>query len=232
MKESIAARVGRIVSGSVNALMNKVEDAAPETVMEEAIREIDGAIDDVRLELGQVLSNKHLASRRLMDANSKHEDLAEKLEVALKEDREDLAEAAIATQMDIEVQIPVLESTIADNAAREKELEGYVSALQAKRREMKEELRQFRASRQEAAGAAAPEQGAAAPGGSNVERRAAKAESAFDRVLERQTGVGVAGAGEGLKQAQQMAELEDMSRRNRIRERLAAAKARLEDTQQ
>ncbi|MDH3763867.1 MAG: PspA/IM30 family protein, partial [Gammaproteobacteria bacterium] len=55
MKENIANRVGRIISGSLNALVDAVENAAPETVMEEAIREIDGAIDEVRTELGRVV---------------------------------------------------------------------------------------------------------------------------------------------------------------------------------
>ena len=66
MAESIASRVGRIVSGSVNALVSAVENAAPETVMAEAIQEIDRAIDEVRVELGRVLGEKHLASTRLM----------------------------------------------------------------------------------------------------------------------------------------------------------------------
>ena len=79
MKESIAGRVGRIISGSVNALIDAVENAAPEVVMEEAIREVDAAIDEVRAELGKVLANKHLANTRLMEENRKHEELAEKV---------------------------------------------------------------------------------------------------------------------------------------------------------
>lgn len=38
MAESLASRVGRIVSGSLNALVAAVENAAPEAVMEEAVR--------------------------------------------------------------------------------------------------------------------------------------------------------------------------------------------------
>ena len=45
MNESIANRVGRIVSGSLNALVDAVENAAPETVLKEAIREIDSAFN-------------------------------------------------------------------------------------------------------------------------------------------------------------------------------------------
>ena len=47
MKEGITARVGSIISATVNTLIDAVENVAPEAVMEEAMREIDGAIDEV-----------------------------------------------------------------------------------------------------------------------------------------------------------------------------------------
>ncbi len=223
MKESIASRVGRIISGSLNALVDAVENAAPETVMEEAIREIDGAIDEVRAELGRVVANKHLANQRLMEESRKHEDLSEKIELAVTEGRDDLAEAAIASQLDIEAQIPVLEATIADCGAQEKELEGYISALQAKKREMKDDLKSFRESRREADSVAASATGRAA-GGSCVEVKVDKAESAYARVVENATGlIGRVGAGDA-ESAAKLAELDEMARRNRVNERLAAIK--------
>ena len=143
MSESITRRVARLVSGSVNALVDAVENSAPETVMEQAIRELDSAIADTRSELGQQVAQKHLASKKLMEENSRYEALASQLEVAVANGRDDLAEAGIAEQMDIEARIPVLEAAISDGAAREKELEGFVQALQAKKREMQAELRVF-----------------------------------------------------------------------------------------
>jgi len=223
MKESIANRVGRIISGSLNALIDAVENAAPETVMEEAIREIDGAIDEVRAELGRVVANKHLANQRLMEESRKHDDLSEKIELAVTEDRDDLAEAAIASQLDIEAQIPVLETTIADCGTQEKELEGYISALQAKKREMKDDLKSFREARREADSVAASASGSSG-GGSGVEAKVGKAESAYTRVLENATGlVGRVGSGDTASAAK-MAELDEMARRNRVNERLAAIK--------
>ena len=53
MKESMGARVGRIISGDFNSLVDAVENAAPEVVMEQAIREVDSAIDEVRAELAR-----------------------------------------------------------------------------------------------------------------------------------------------------------------------------------
>ena len=223
MQNNLTSRVGRIISGSLNTLVDAVENAVPETVMEEAIREIDGAIHEVRTELGLVAANKHLANTRLIEENRKHDDLSDNIELAVKEERDDLAEAAIASQLDIEAQIPILEATISECGNQEKELEGYISALQAKKREMKIELKQFRDSIKEAKAIGAGGKNAITSSG-GVEALVSKAESTFDRVMENTTGL-TSGVGIGdKKSASQLAELEDMARKNRIQERLAAIK--------
>lgn len=222
MKESLTNRVGRIISGSLNALVDAVENAAPELVMEEAIREIDAAIDEVRAELGRSLAGMHVANQRLMEERRKHEDLSEKIQLAVKEGRDDLAEAAIAKQLDIEAQIPVLESTVSDAAEQEKELEGYVVALQAKKREMKEELSQFRAALRDSNGLKTDSAGNSATG-NGVDASVRKAESTFDRVMERAVGVGSRTMPD-RKDASKLAELDELARNNRIQERLAALK--------
>jgi phage shock protein A len=223
VKESLTSRVGRIISGSLSALVAAVENAAPEAVMEEAIREIEGAIDEVRSELGQVAAKKHLASTRLMEESRKHEDLGEKIEIAVAEGREDLAEAGIAKQLDIEAQIPVLEATIAECGSQEKELEGYIRALQAKTREMREELRQYRDTLAQAP-AAADEPGPSTR--SNVHQRVEKAGSAFDRIIEKASGLPGSGGPDDAGSAARLIELEELARKNRIQERLAALKNR------
>lgn len=48
MSEGLVSRVTRLVSGSVNSIVDTIENAAPETVMREAIREVERAIEDVR----------------------------------------------------------------------------------------------------------------------------------------------------------------------------------------
>ncbi|HEU0153936.1 MAG TPA: PspA/IM30 family protein [Arenimonas sp.] len=223
MKEAIGTRVGRLIAGSVNALIDAVENAAPEVVMEQALREIDGATDDVRVELGKVLATKHLANKRLLEENRKHEELGDQIELAVTQGREDLAEAAIARQFDIEAQLPVLEASITDAANQQKELEGYVAALAARRREMETELNQFRAA-QKAAAAAGAAAGASGPGGKSPSRKVGEAENAFNRVMSRAGGVpGSAAMG---ADAAKLAELEDLSRKNRIQERLAEVKAK------
>lgn len=219
MADGLINRVKRLVSGSVNSIVDAVENSAPETVMKEAIREIDSAIDEVRDQLGLAIANKHHANKRLMEASAKHEELAEKLRLAVDQERDDLAEAAIARQLDLEAQIPVLEDALKDASLEESELESYISALTGRRREMEEDLQTYLASRPK-------EAEALAVSGENTQsdRKVENAETAFNRVLRGATGVpGTAKADNDT--AAKLAELEMVSRENRIKERLAALKA-------
>ena len=217
MSESLLSRVRRIVSGSLNQMVAAAENAAPETVMSEAIREIESAVNEVRDELGKVRAQKHNANRRLVAENNRHEELSEKIKLALDEDRVDLAEAAAATQLDIEAQIPFLESTISDCDEREKELENYILALRARMREMESELDQMKAAAAESAKVSGASVDPDVATG-EVDRAVERASAAFDRVLKDATG---SPAATSDADPQKMAELEEMARKNRIQERLA-----------
>ncbi|MDX1391052.1 MAG: PspA/IM30 family protein [Rheinheimera sp.] len=218
MSESITRRVARLVSGSVNALVDAVENSAPETVMEQAIRELDAAIADTRTELGQQVAQKHLASKKLMEENNRHDALSSQLDIAVANGRDDLAQAGIAEQMDIEARIPVLEATIADASAKEKELEGFIQALQAKKREMQAELTAYVRAQQAKANATVGSQQSETPSD-----KAGRASDAFGRVLEKASGI--AGRDTSLANAGKLAELDELARQNRVAERLAALKA-------
>ncbi len=222
MSESLASRVKRLVSGSANMIVTAVESLAPEMVMEEAIREVDNAIDDVRHELGQVMTRQYHATRRLAGENKKHEELSENIKVALNEGREELAEAGVERLLDIEAQIPVLEAAIAETREAQAELEGYVAALRGRKAEMKQELREYRASQKEAAASGNGGDGAG-PRGSDTERRVEKASEAFDRAMEIGGGIG-GGDAPDRKSAALNAELESLARKNRVSERLAQFK--------
>jgi len=219
MADSLKTRVGRVIAGGVHALLDKIEDLNPQAAMEQAIREADGVIDDVRHELGTVSANRHLAQQQHAKLNRSHEELRDQIAQALAQSREDLARAAVSRQIDIEAQIPVLETTLADLARQEQELQGFTAALLAKKREMQEALAEFRNSR-------AATQSAAQPAGqSNVEQRLGKVADAFDRIYQRQTGLdGTQRAGD-LDQAARLSELEALVRDHKIAERMARIKA-------
>ena len=220
MSETLSRRVGRLVSGGFHALIDAAENLAPEAVMNESIREIERAVDEVRAELGKVLAQKHLAAKKMADESNRHEAIDANLQAAVDAGRDDLAEAGIAEQMDIEARLPILENTIADCAAQEKELEGFIAALQAKKREMQQQLQDWRAAQQS--------MGTGKTVGSNgsdlnrIARDAEKSGNAFDRVMGRQNSIH---SSTDAAQLAKLKELEDLSRNNRIAERLAALKA-------
>lgn len=223
MAENIASRVGRLISGTANMLVDSVENMAPEMVMEEAIREVDRAVDDVRAELGKVLSKQHMATHRLAEENRKHGEISDKTKIALDEGREDLAEAAVSQLLDIEAQIPVLEATINETKLSQTELEGYITALQARKREMNEDLRQLRetiAASRNAGGLGADR---AAP--NTLESGVRKAEDAFNRAMEGSGGFTDAGRVPDRVDAAKRAELDNLARQNRIKERLQTFKS-------
>ncbi|TLM75610.1 PspA/IM30 family protein [Microbulbifer harenosus] len=221
MKEGLIKRISRIISASANALVDSVENATPQLVMEQAIREIDDAIAEVRDQLGKAEAAKYLSSKALNDENARHATLSEQIEVAVQQGRDDLAEAAIAKQMDIEAQIPVLEKAIAESDREISELSSYISALQGKKREMREQLRDFtKASEHVSNGTTAEQTGSSRTTANKVEQ----ASGAFNRILEN-AGVPTS---ESSADASKLAELEELSRSNRIKERLAKIKTQAE----
>lgn len=222
MSETLTQRVGRLIAGSFHSLVDAVENAAPESVMAQAVREIDAAIADVRADLGTVEAQRHLTAKRLTEESARHETLGEQAAFAVEQGREDLAQAALGRQIDIEAQLPVLESRLAALAEDRVRLEGYVTALQAKRREMHEALDDYRKAMEQKASATGTSTGTSRPGES-VHDRADRAGAAFDRIFQRNTGLpGTRGA---ATDAAQLAELETLSRDNRVAERLAQLKA-------
>ncbi len=220
MAETLRSRVTRAMAGGVHALLDRIEDRAPEAMMEQALRELDQVVDEVRHELGTVTANRHLAQQRHAELNRQHDTLKAQIDTALGQGREDLARAAVGRQLDIETQLPLLEASLAELAQQEGEQRGYVDALLAKRREMEAALSQFRQSRASNAGTAANPASSAA----QIEQRMAGATGAFDRIYERQTGLsGVARAGR-LDDASKLQTLEELVRQTQIDARLAQLK--------
>jgi phage shock protein A len=225
MADSISTRVTRIVGGSVHALLDSVENVAPEATMSQAIREVDQVIDEVRTELGRAEAAKHLVTTQLNKLNTESERLASQVDLAMEQRRDDLARAGLEKQINIEDQLPVLQKMLAEQSERSHDLEGYITALLAKKREMEEALKEFIATR-----ASAVPAGASVANGSRAQRRVDNAGTAFDRVMARQ--VGVSGLGPNVTaNATQLKELQDLQRAHRIEERLAKLKATMPQKQ-
>lgn len=221
MADSIATRVSRIISGSAHALLDKAENLAPEAVMAQSIREIEQVVSEVRADLGKAEAAKHLVLTQIAKLNTEHEQLDERVEVAVAQNRDDLASAAIGRQSDIEDLLPVLQKSLDEQTERGKELESFIIALNAKKRELDQTLTDYQATLASQSATASP---SPSGGGSDRKARVEEAESSFGRVMARQTGA--AGIVSGISSdAGKLKELADMQRSNRIAERLAALKA-------
>ena len=224
MSENLFSRVKRLISGAIYDSVEAVEQAMPEVAMREAIREIDQTIDDVREELRKVTGERHIAGQRIKLSRDKIAGLHDKIETALKSDREDLAQAAIERELDLEAQIPVLEETQAEANNQISELNSYISALRGRKAEMEAELDAFSKALRETQG----DHGVAESLGrtDRHETRAEKAEQAFDRVIKNASGVENIGQSDRETIAK-LVELEGIERHNKVSNRLESYRKKL-----
>lgn len=220
MVDSLRSRVSQIIVGSAHALLDKIEDQAPEAMMEQAIRKLDSVIDEVRAELGKTAANRHLAQQQHAELNRRHLELTTQAEEAIGMTRDDLARIAVAKQLDIEAQIPIIEGSLTEIAAQEKELSGYIEALLAKKRDMEEALAQFIASRNRASSPTGT-----APSANNAQTAVDKAGHSFSRIFHRQTGLTMAEQKMSAEEAVKLKELDDLVQTRRVEARLAQLKA-------
>jgi phage shock protein A len=141
MTETLVVRVKRIVSANLSDVVDRMEKSQAEIVMKEAVREVDRAISDIRMEQGKALQRAKQATNQIESYQAKLADLSEKLDFAVTQGRDDLAKAAISRQVDFEVQIKVLTEAASEADAEQTKLTEYVVALDARKRDMESELK-------------------------------------------------------------------------------------------
>jgi len=110
--EGVLTRMGRVIVGMAHTAVNAAEQANPKGVLEQAIREIDGAADEVRTELGKATAERYRLEARSKELERERADLEGKIRTAVTAGRDDLAEAGIGRQIDIEAQSNLLHVAI------------------------------------------------------------------------------------------------------------------------
>lgn len=219
--ETLSNRVVRLLSASAHSLLDNLEGRNPEAMMSHFIRELDDAIAEVAAALGRDEAAKHLAATSIARQNNEIETLAERIELAVKEGKDDAAKAGIAKQLDLEDTIAALHRSLDEASDKAGEHEKTLLGLRAKRREMESALQAFVASHAGTAGGSGAPTGGAAPSSRD---KADKAEAGFNRTMARATGVsGTVTSSEA--DPGQLKALETMQRNHRIAERLARVKA-------
>jgi phage shock protein A len=217
MSDKLLTRIGRLIAGVAHGALSQAEDAAAVPVMEQAIRDIDQAIKEVRAEIGQHEATKFNANRRIAELKTEHQALDEKIALALKQAEEELAEAGIGRQLDIETQSSLLQRALAEAEADIAALSDSANALQASRREARERLRELTAVTAGGAG-----DGAAPGARRSATARATEAMADAARLGESLTGLP---AGESRISHKDLDDLAELHRQHQIRERLAKYKA-------
>ncbi|HEU0097291.1 MAG TPA: PspA/IM30 family protein [Allosphingosinicella sp.] len=216
MADSIFVRVQRVVTGGVGTALDAAERLGGTSVMRQAIRDMDSAIDKARAEGESARARRLQAAHRLQECRKQLATLKDQARFALGKGRTDLAEAAIARQLDVEGQAASLAKAESEAAAAERRLEESAAELKLRRSQMYDELRGFEAAQR----AASDGEGAPGSPDSRLQRRAERAQEAFERAME--AAGGLSGGRASPEAAAKVAELEALQKEAAIAERLAA----------
>lgn len=218
MTESIFVRVQRVLSTGVETGVGAIERASGSSLMREAIRQVDRALDDICAEQAASRARRAQAARQQQTLRERLATLSEQARFAMSKGREDLAEAAVARQLDYEAQAERLKKDQAQAAAEAARLDACLAAMKVRKAEMEKELAAFQTARREAACG----EYAATPA-ERSRTKVARAEAAFERAM-----AAAGGGGAGLidpEEAAKLAEVDAMQRDDRIAARLAALRA-------
>lgn len=218
MAETIFSRLQRLFSATVEDTVDRMEKSGGDAVMREAIREVDRAIDEVKAQQEAAVARRLQAVRQQKMLKERVEGLNDKARFALKEGRDDLAEAAIVRQMDFEAETRKLDPVQAAAKEEEGRLADSLTALNTRKQQMEEALSAYMISRREAA-LSGESRGHTER---TVDRKVARAEQAFDRAMMGAGGVGLTRA--DADTINRVAELDGLQKQASVAERLAALK--------
>ena len=219
MAESIFARVGRLLSATVEDSVDRMELAGGDAVMRETIREVDRALDQVNSEHQSVIARRLQAARQQKMLKERIDELNEKAKFAIGQGRDDLAEAALSRQVDFEAQIKKLDEVQLLARVAEAKYEDNIAALKTRKSQMDDALNAYTLAQQDAAmGGDGPTKA-----GNKVEAQVGRAEAAFDRAMAGAGGVGFTRA--DADTINRVAEIDTMHKSSVIADRLAALKS-------
>src|ERR1700755_249888 len=127
LHEGILARMGRLLAAIASQTIDNAESNNKVALVKQAIREIDAGADEARYALGKSRAEEFRLKRRREELDAEAAALTEKIRLAIAENREDLARAGVARQIDLESQGIALERA---TDFIELEIEEHTKALQ------------------------------------------------------------------------------------------------------
>jgi phage shock protein A len=109
LHEGILARTGRLIAAIASQTIDDAESSNKVALVKQAIREIDAGADEARTALGKSRAEEFRLKRRRDEIDSEVAALTDKIRLAVAQNREDLARAGVARQIDLESQGIALE---------------------------------------------------------------------------------------------------------------------------
>lgn len=210
MAESFLSRARRVISAGVETAVDAAERASGESLMREAIREVERAADKLRKQSAEAEAKRLHASQQQRDIADQLKTLGEQARFALEKGRDDLAKAVVARQIELEAETARLVSVQAEAAKEKNRLEADAVALDERKAAMDQDY----------AAVIAARRAAEVPGHKQPTHKVERAEAAFERATAN------AGAGNGLSAnadtARKLAEIEAAQKEAAVEERLAA----------
>ncbi len=212
MTEPIFQRVGRIISATLEDAVDRLESAGSGSILRETLREVDRGIAQLQAEHDDAQARCAQLARQRCDLRDEAGQLTDKARFALGEGRQDLAEAALARQIDLEAQIDRLDIEDAGLAGTAAAIVHELNSLKARKAQMEQEKEAYLAQRLDQALS-----GQGVPKAESERRQALSgAQQAFERV--------VSAAGAPPAPVDQIAEIDAMQKRAEVAARLAALK--------
>lgn len=224
MENRLRDRIARVLTSTAHTLVDKIEGLSEEGILEAAIREVDAAIEEVHTAQGESLARKHHVTKAIERLNQERSRLEEEAEVALRNGREDLAVAGLGRVDDIERQLPELENQMLDHRAEVERLGQSMEGLKARRAQMADDLNVLRRTK---AQTPSPAKGGTSAG--SAERKAARAENAFNERFSKATGTSRAQLHAKESELAHLQELGAVARDSRVQLRLQQLKSRLHE---
>jgi phage shock protein A len=220
MENRLRDRIARVLTSTAHSLVDKIEGLNEEGILEAAIREVDGATEEVHTAQGESLARKHHVNKAIERLAQERNRLEEESETALRAGREDLAVAGLSRIDDIERQLPELESQMLDHKAEADRLGQSLESLKARRAQMADDLLSLRRAR-----AQLPAVGGRP--GASPQMKAVRAENAFNDRYAKATGTDRATLHAREAEQARLRDLSAVSRDNRVQLRLAELKSRV-----
>lgn len=132
---SMLKRVKTMVTGSINDILDKLED--PETAVNQMVRDIEQAISEMRTNTASAMGTVTMTEKKLKQTIHEQKLWQENAETAIKSGDEELAKKAIIKRKAVDETVKILENQLVDAKAISEKMKTELKYLEIKLNEAK-----------------------------------------------------------------------------------------------